>query len=209
MTVESIILDIDGTLWDSRALVSEGYNLQLRAEGLEALCTTPEQLTKVFGLELEALADQLYPVIPVPERYALARRCMEREALLLQEDPCQIAFPGVVNTLKELAKTHRLFIVSNSQRGYPQLCVEKLGLTHLICDTLCYGETGRPKGENIRLIMERNGVQSAVYVGDTQSDLDACRVAGIPFLFAAYGFGHPDSWDGKIDSFPQLLEILK
>ena len=34
MRFESLIFDIDGTLWDSRTLVAEGYNLQLRDEGL-------------------------------------------------------------------------------------------------------------------------------------------------------------------------------
>mgnify|MGYP002510579834 CR=1 FL=1 len=37
MNYESLIFDIDGTLWDSRALVAEGYNIQLKAEGLEFL----------------------------------------------------------------------------------------------------------------------------------------------------------------------------
>ena len=37
MNYESLIFDIDGTLWDSRALVAEGYNLQLKDEGLEHL----------------------------------------------------------------------------------------------------------------------------------------------------------------------------
>ena len=32
MTYESLIFDIDGTLWDSRALVAEGYNIQLKKE---------------------------------------------------------------------------------------------------------------------------------------------------------------------------------
>ena len=35
MNFESLIFDIDGTLWDSRALVAEGYNIQLKAEGYE------------------------------------------------------------------------------------------------------------------------------------------------------------------------------
>ena len=35
MKFESLIFDIDGTLWDSRALVAEGYNIQLKAEGLD------------------------------------------------------------------------------------------------------------------------------------------------------------------------------
>ena len=42
MRYESLIFDIDGTLWDSRALVAEGYNLQLQKEGLEHLSVTAE-----------------------------------------------------------------------------------------------------------------------------------------------------------------------
>ena len=32
MNYESLIFDIDGTLWDSRALVAKGYNIQLKKE---------------------------------------------------------------------------------------------------------------------------------------------------------------------------------
>ena len=39
MKLESLILDIDGTLWDSRALVAEGYYIQLKREGLEHLAS--------------------------------------------------------------------------------------------------------------------------------------------------------------------------
>ena len=40
MNYESLIFDIDGTLWDSRALVAEGYNIQLNKEGLSCLLYT-------------------------------------------------------------------------------------------------------------------------------------------------------------------------
>ena len=49
MEFESLIFDIDGTLWDSRAMVAEGYNIQLRAEGLGHLCLKAEDLTPLFG----------------------------------------------------------------------------------------------------------------------------------------------------------------
>ena len=49
MQYESLIFDIDGTLWDSRQLVAEGYNLQLKDEGLEHLCVDAEQLRPLFG----------------------------------------------------------------------------------------------------------------------------------------------------------------
>ena len=47
MNYESLIFDIDGTLWDSRALVAEGYNAQLKREGLEHLCVDAERLKTV------------------------------------------------------------------------------------------------------------------------------------------------------------------
>jgi phosphoglycolate phosphatase len=207
MKFESLIFDIDGTLWDSRALVAEGYNIQLRAEGFGHLCVTAEDLKKLFGKTMTDIADIVLEEVPVPERYALMERCMAREAEILHNDPCRIGYPGVKETLTELAKKHRLFIVSNSQGGYPQLCIEKMGLQGLISDHLCFGDTGTPKGETIRRLMERNGIESAVYIGDTQGDLEASENAGIPFIFCAFGFGQPDHWLAKIEKFQDLLNL--
>ena len=123
MQFESLIFDIDGTLWDSRALVAEGYNIQLRAEGLQHLCVTAEDLKKLFGKTMTDIADILLATVPQSERYDLLERCMEQEQKILHNDPCHIGYPKVKETLQELAKKHRLFIVSNSQSGYPQLCI--------------------------------------------------------------------------------------
>lgn len=49
MNYESLIFDIDGTLWDSRALVAEGYNIQLKKEGLSRYRITAETLKPLFG----------------------------------------------------------------------------------------------------------------------------------------------------------------
>ena len=57
--------------------------------------------------------------------------------------------------------------------------------------------------------MERNGFKDVVYVGDTQGDLEACEVAGIPFVYCAYGFGQPERYDYKIEKFSELLELFK
>ena len=57
--------------------------------------------------------------------------------------------------------------------------------------------------------MERNGIEKAVYVGDTQGDCDASRAAGIPFVWASYGFGQPNTYTYKIQSLSQLGELLQ
>jgi phosphoglycolate phosphatase len=207
MNVESLIFDIDGTLWDSRALVAEGYNIQLRAEGLPHLCVTAGDLKPLFGKVMTEIADAILASIPEDRRYALMDRCMETENRYLQEHPCPIGYPGVKETMAQLTKKHRLFIVSNSQCGYPELCIEKLGLGDYISGHLCFGDTGTEKGETIRRLMQQHNIQSAVYIGDTQGDCDAAAHAGIPFIFATYGFGQPDCWIAKIDRFEDLLTL--
>ncbi len=207
MNYESLIFDIDGTLWDSRALVAEGYNIQLRKEGLEHLCVDAEILKTLFGKVMTDIADSIFATIPVPERYALMDRCMETENNYLFENPCHIGYPGVKETLEKLAKNHRLFIVSNSQCGYPELCIEKLGLGDYIEGHLCFGDTGTTKGQTIRTLMEKYGIESAAYIGDTQGDYEATVEADIPFIFAAYGFGQPDAWVAKIDQIEDLLTL--
>ena len=207
MKFESLIFDIDGTLWDSRALVAEGYNIQLRAEGLAHLCVTADDLKPLFGKVMTQIADVIFAAIPVSQRYALMDRCMATENRYLHDHPCQIGYPGIRETMAELSKKYRLFIVSNSQCGYPELCISKLGLADYIAGHLCFGDTGAEKGETIRQLMETYGIRSAAYVGDTQGDLDATVQAGIPFIFAAYGFGQPERWDAKIEKFEDLLAL--
>ena len=208
MKYESIIFDIDGTLWDSRALIAEGYNIQLRKEGLYHLQTNEDVLLKLFGRTMSEIADNLFPEFTPQERYALMDRCIVSEDAYLNEHPCDtIAYPDIKITMEMLAQKHRLFIVSNGQKGYPQLAAKKLGVDHLITGYLSYGDTGTEKGETIRILMKAHNVTDAVYVGDTQGDYEATLDAGIAFIWADYGFGKPERYDGIIHGFKELLDM--
>lgn len=207
MKFESLIFDIDGTLWDSRALVAEGYNLQLRDEGLERYCVDAARLRPLFGKVMSAIADALFPDMPPQVRYPLMERCMARENRYLEENECRIGYAGIAETLCTLSKTHRLFIVSNSQQGYPELCIQKLGLGQWIGGHLCFGDTGTGKGQTIRTLMNRYGITSCAYIGDTQGDYEATVEAGVPFIWAAYGFDTPSGYALKIDSPVDLLKL--
>ena len=207
MRYESLIFDIDGTLWDSRALVAEGYNIQLEKEGLNHLFVTAEDLRPLFGKVMTAIADVIFASIQPPERYELMERCMDTENRYLFENECKIGYPGVKETLAELSKNHRLFIVSNSQCGYPELCIEKLGLTDYISGHLCFGDTGTSKGQTILRLMKDHDITSCIYIGDTQGDLEACQEAGIPFIFAAYGLGQAERYDARIEQIEDLRKL--
>ena len=207
MNYESLIFDIDGTLWDSRALVAEGYNIQLEKEGLRHLFVDAEQLKPLFGKVMTEIADVILASIPEEERYGLMERCMETENRYLFGNACKIGYPAVMETVRELAKHYRLFIVSNSQCGYPELCMEKLGLTPYIQGHLCFGDTGTSKGKTIRTLMERYNIENCAYIGDTQGDYEATLEANVPFIWAKYGFGTPEGYVAAIEKFEDLLTL--
>ena len=208
MKFESLIFDIDGTLWDSRAIIAEGYNEVLRQAGYPELCVDAEDLKRLFGKTMSEIADILLAKVPEEQRYPLMEKCIDVGDGKLLDDPCDIGYPGVVETLEELAKRYRLFIVSNSQAGYPQTTMEKLCIGHLIQGHLCFGDTGTDKGTTIRILMEKHGIKSAVYIGDTQGDYEASCNAGLPFVWVSFGFGVPEGYAYKADSFPELAEIF-
>ena len=209
MDFESLIFDIDGTLWDSRAIVAKGYNKQLKKEGLEHLSVNPDILKTVFGKMNTEIANILFASLPEEERYPLLERCIEQEDRALEEDECDVAYPKVKETLEKLHEKHRLFIVSNGQYGYPRLCMEKLGLTHLFSGDLCFGQTLTCKGETILKLMKDHNITSACYIGDTQGDYEATLVANIPFIWAAYGFGNPAGAAAQITDIRQLPGVLE
>ena len=133
---------------------------------------------------------------------------MEQAALL--ENTKDIAYEGVIETIKKLSKVIPVFIVSNCQSGYIEVVMEKNGIKDFITDFECFGNNGFSKDKNICLIAQRNQLKNPVYVGDTQGDFESCQKADVPFIWAAYGFGRPYSNDyyAKIESFTELEDLM-
>ena len=113
---------------------------------------------------------------------------------------------------KTVSYTHLqygLYIVSNCQSGYIEVLLESCGLREYVRDIECYGNTGLPKGDNIRMVVQRNHLERCFYVGDTHMDEEAAGAAGIPFVHAAYGFGRAERPVGTIESLSQLTALAK
>lgn len=118
-------------------------------------------------------------------------------------------YPKLVEVLDELKKHYRLFIVSNCEEGYIQCFLNAHKLHDYFEDFEYPGRTRASKAENIRMIIERNELETPIYVGDTQGDANSSQKAGVPFVYAKYGFGNVDEYEFAIDSFAELPEVLK
>lgn len=205
--MDCIILDIDGTLWDTTPIVAKAWNRVLEKREDVAFRATADKLKALFGRPLPVIASMIFPELSKEDQTVLIDQCCEEEHRALEETPGQV-FEGVVETIRELSKKLPVCIVSNCQAGYIELTMKSLGIEEYITDFECPGYTGLSKGENCKLVMERNGFTSAVYVGDTQGDCEAAAYAGIPFVFCEYGFGQPEHYDYKISKFSQLLSLM-
>ncbi len=176
--VDSIIFDLDGTLWSCVDTCIEAWNQVLALRGIDAVITK-EQLQSVLGLQHNELAEKLFPFLADSERLEVIGEIYRDEVVLIRKKGGKL-FDNTISVLNNLSQVYPLFIVSNCQQGYIEAFLAYHRLDALITDYESSGNTGKDKAYNLSLIIDRNNLAHPVYVGDTVGDLKACQEVGIP-----------------------------
>lgn len=202
-----LIFDLDGTLWDSSYQVGIAWNLSFKRYGVD-MELTQERMAVMMGRTVPEIGEILLPDIELERRNEILHACCVEENRRLNLYG-GVLFDGVNELIPALSQKYELFIVSNCQDGYIQSFLNYHGFAKYFADFECIGRTGLHKGDNIKLIMERNGIGRALYLGDTERDMHAAHSAGIPFIHAAYGFGKGFEAEHSISSFTELPEMLE
>lgn len=205
---DSVIFDLDGTLWDSTEGVAAAWQAAKEEFGYVKNDITPASIGGIAGMAYDAIYDYLFPELSDEQRQEFKTKCAKKELEVLSSKG-GVLYPGLVDALKELSAKYKLFIVSNCQSGYIEAFLDYYNLHEYFVGHQCYGTKSRPKAENIRDIVVDYQLQSPVYVGDTQGDYESSKKAGVPFIFVAYGFGEVK--EGQIataESLAALSEIL-
>ena len=184
---DGIIFDMDGTIWDTCAQVTHSWNEILEQIELPFRFTS-EQIQSCMGLLMEDFAAKLMPDLDPDFRLNVLKQCCNYENEYIANVGGTL-YPKLVETLETLSCRYPLFIVSNCQAGYIEAFFEAHHTGKFFKDYENPGRSGFAKARNIQLIAERNHLKHPVYVGDTIGDYNACQEAGVPFVFAAYGFG--------------------
>lgn len=202
----AIIFDLDGTLWDATGIAARIWNGVFERRGL-SLRLTPEDVRRQMGRTMDEIGAAFFPDLPAAEQRAIMEQLGVQEIVRMHEGGA-VLYPGAEEALRALSASHPLFIVSNCQRDYVRAFIRTQRFEAYFTDYEESGRTGQGKAENIRRVLGRNGIRSAVYVGDTRGDEDAAREAGIPFIHARYGFGSAIRPDRAIDDLRELPGIM-
>ena len=205
---KGIIFDMDGTLWDSSANVAASWTEAVRKSEYDLSDISQKDVMGVMGLTMDKIADKLFGTLPKDKRMELLDICCEKEnAYLLQHGG--VLYPDLEKTLKRLKTKYHLYIVSNCQKGYIEAFLEHYGFGKYFDDIECYGNNLKGKGDNIALVVKRNKLEKAWYVGDIQGDYDATMQAGLDFIHAAYGFGKIKQTVPELAQFSDLPELME
>lgn len=202
-----IIFDLDGTLWNAVEPITESWNEVMRRHDFE-LRITSEELMQQQGKVMTEIADNLFTHLPKEKRYDLMDECCVYENEYLSVHGGKL-YDGVENVFEVLSEKYNVFIVSNCQKGYIETFIKYFGFEKYISDIEDAGNTGLPKSENIKLVVERNHLDKAFYVGDTLGDMNSSDEAGVTFIHASYGFGKVPENRLKIKNIRELPELIK
>ena len=204
---KGIIFDMDGTLWDAAEEIAKSWGDAIQTSEITDKVLTKEDMMKVMGKPMDDLMAALFPELTDTDREKLLKECCQVENDYLRKHGAKL-YDGVEEMFATLQKDYFLAIVSNCQSGYIEAFLEYYGFEKYIDDIQCFGMNQLPKGENIRLVVERNHLEKAVYVGDIQGDYEASMQAGVDFIHAAYGFGEIVEKVPRIQKLEELPQVV-
>lgn len=208
LSPDGIFFDLDGTLWDSVQGVSTAWQRALSRYPELDIHFDDDDVRACMGLCIDDIARRLLPQLEEARRVHLMAECLEEEEEYLRQVGGKV-YPFVGETLTRLAERYPLFIASNCQAGYIESFLALTGFGPYFQDHISFGDTQKRKGANTMLLMKRHGLRTPVFVGDARVDQLAAMEAGIPFVWARYGFGQVDRYDYVVDHFDQLLTLLE
>lgn len=210
--MNTVILDFDGTIADTRALIVKTMRQTIDALGLPG--RTEEQCAAMIGLPLRrTFTDLILMTAAEGERCELTYR----ELFDRNNVPGAVPmFPGVRETIEELyARGLTLAIASSRGRGSLLGFLDDMRLERYIACVVSASdvERAKPAPDMVYEVLRHTGgvPGDALVVGDTVYDIDMGRGAGTLTCGVTYGNGTRESLshaDFVIDDFRRLTEII-
>ena len=189
MKYRTIIFDLDGTLLDTLADLAAATNYALAWHGLPL--RTTEEVRWFVGNGIRKLIERAVPdgiSAAVQEAVYSTFNAYYKQHC---NDATQ-AYAGVMELLAELrSRGCKTAIVSNKADYGVQELVQRYFADNL--DAACGERVGiakKPAPDMLLAVMQTLGAEQSttIYVGDSDTDLETARNAGVPCIGACWGF---------------------
>ena len=187
----TLLLDLDGTLVDSAPDLAASLNRVLAPLDTPF---TPAEITPMIGDGIAALVRRATAARGLPDSPEILRRFAEDYGDHAAE--LTRPFPGVREGMQALvAAGWRLAVCTNKPEAATRTLLAVLGLLPMLA-AIGGGDsfpTHKPDPAHVLATLRRAGgtPDEAVAVGDHRNDVTAATGAGVPCIFAAWGYGDP------------------
>ncbi|HTI02585.1 MAG TPA: HAD-IA family hydrolase [Acidisoma sp.] len=185
-----LVLDLDGTISDSLPDIAGALNRSLARHGKAALPL--EQVRPMVGDGVGVLFQRGYAARGlVPSDQDMAEGLADYTAHSTDET---YLYPGALEALRTLkAAGWHLAVCTNKPGEAARILLDHLGVLPLL-DAVGAGDSfavRKPDPDHIRLTLHAAGatLEEAVMIGDHHNDVAAGKGAGLPTIFAAWGYG--------------------
>lgn len=195
MKYSTYIFDLDGTLLDTLADLAAAVNYALRQHGMPE--HTIDDVRRFVGNGVRKLMERAIPDGEKNPDFE-ATFATFREYYMHHSLDTTRPYPGIIETLEALkAKGCRLAVVSNKMMAATkELC------QHFFADTIevaigeneAAGIRKKPAPDTVFEALRQLGEEkdSAVYVGDSDVDLETANNSGLPCISVLWGFRDRD-----------------
>ena len=212
--ITTLILDFDGTLGDSRALIVK--TLQETLATLHLPFKDEPDCAATIGLPLK---EAFIHLASVDEE--MGERCAKTYRRIFDRNnhPGSVpAFPHVVDTIRELHRCGKTLTIASSRgRDSLPLLIESLGITPYISLVLSANDVknAKPHPEPVLLTLRQLGLKAdeTLVVGDSVYDIEMGKRAHVHTCGVTYGNGTRAQLEAArpeflIDDFAHLLQLL-
>ena len=189
MKYKAIIFDLDGTLTDTLEDLCLSTNYALSSCGLPE--RHPDEVRRFVGNGVRKLIERAVPADTEPAMLEWCFDAFRSHYIIHCQDHTQL-YPGIASLLTALhAKGYRMAVVSNKmQSGVTELA--RLFFQGVI-DVAIGEQPGiprKPAPDMVQAALAGLGVttEEAVYVGDSDVDLQTAANAGLPCISVLWGF---------------------
>ena len=188
--MEYILLDLDGTITDSREGITKCFEYALNHFGIEVENRT--DLEQFIGPPLEQSFREGFGFDEEKAELAIAKYRERYIPIGLYEN---LVYPGMENALQRLKEAGKVLIVATSKpEVMAKRVLEHFGLDGYF-DDICGSDSDKnrsKKEEVIRYILEKHEIadlDDVLMVGDRKFDVIGAAACGLKCMGVLYGFG--------------------